>query len=425
MRNFITFLALGVVGVPTGVFAQTVTPATEISPEAIEAARRIFREGVEAAQAGRWEQARELFARTLQIRPAAIVKFNLAVACQNVNRFVEATDLFRQFVREMPESSDPERVRAAREQIADLERRVASLRIDVNGDQASEFLLDGRSQNLSLLGVVIPVDSGPHRVEVRGTAGDHQVREGAVFEGESMRVEIELAHTPPVQNAEATPWSTRTQSFGHWVARPGPGGRWIDWATRASNAPISPWKRHPFSISAHAGFGALAGSLALSGRYFPQPWFGIEALAGTLGAYGPSGGLMAHGRFTTGNLAVGAVVGLAVGYTTLSLSCNDPNQCNGVASVRGNTFALNLAIGASLEYRFSEHFSFRTIAGARLLTNPDDLRAVGNRQPGMACTSGSSGADGAACNVFETVSSTSNPFLSVDLSYSPLVYERL
>ena len=69
------------------------------SAEVLEVARSLFREGVEAAQAGRWEEARQRFARVLSLRAAPLVRFNLAVASRNVGRFVEAIDQYRQFVR--------------------------------------------------------------------------------------------------------------------------------------------------------------------------------------------------------------------------------------------------------------------------------------------------------------------------------------
>ncbi len=122
------------------------------SAEVLEVARSLFREGVEAAQAGRWEEARQRFARVLSLRAAPLVRFNLAVASRNVGRFVEAIDQYRQFVRDIPAGSDPARERAARDEVTQLEARRAFVRVQVSGDTAARFVLDGRTLPASLLG---------------------------------------------------------------------------------------------------------------------------------------------------------------------------------------------------------------------------------------------------------------------------------
>jgi hypothetical protein len=229
------------------------------SAEVLEVARSLFREGVEAAQAGRWEEARQRFARVLSLRAAPLVRFNLAVASRNVGRFVEAIDQYRQFVRDIPAGSDPARERAARDEVTQLEARRAFVRVQVSGDAAARFVLDGRTLPASLLGEEIPVDPGPHTVDVEGRAGDRQRREGTLYEAEHVTVDVALNPTPQGAPGGArngrrfrpsrlgTGWRGRDGTGAGWIGRVrlrarrrrcGPSGRgrwasrWAPWTTR-------------------------------------------------------------------------------------------------------------------------------------------------------------------------------------------------
>ncbi len=399
--------------------AQPAQPDAPPSAEAMEAARRLFREGVEAAQGGRWEEARERFTRTLAIHAAPIVRFNLAVACENLNRLVEAVDLYRQFLRETPPASDPQRTAAGRQRVDELSRRLARIRVEVTGDEVRALRLDGRAQPNALLGVDIPVDPGPHTVDVEGAAGDRQRREGAVYEGESMVVPVELTRTPAIAPTGSPDWASRTRSFGHWVARPGPGGRWIDWAARATVTPPSIWQQRPLTLALQLGYGAPAGVVAVSARYFPQPWFGAEASVGALGAYGPAAHLAVHARIPWARFALGLTTGLAAGLTSATLTCDDgTNACRAEPSRAASALALSLVVGLTGELRFGSRFTLRGVVGVRLLTNPADLRAMGDRARYPDCTDASTAVDGSACAVYTNPeASRAHGFVAIDLGY--------
>lgn len=394
-------------------------PEATVTPESMEVARRLFREGVEAAQASRWEDARDRFSRTLAIRPAPIIRFNLAVANENLGRFVAAMDLYHQFVRETPAGADPLRVEAAQQRIAEFERRVARLRVEVTGDEVRAFRLDGRAQASALLGVDIPVDPGPHTVEVEGAAGDRQRREGAVYEGESMRVVVELTRTPAIAAAGARDWAGRTQSFGHWVARPGPGGRWIDWAARATTTPPSIWQERPLTLAMQLGYNAPGGVVALSVRYFPQPWFGVEGNVGAPGLYGPSAALLAHARLTWARFALGFASGISASLARASLSCDGgDNTCRMTPSVEDGALALSVLFGVTGELRVGERVAIRALLGARVLANPADLRAMGDSPALRACRESGAAIGNATCETYTGTSTGSpSPVAAIDVGY--------
>lgn len=420
-------LALALVALGTAARAQTAQPTEgmpppEPSPEVMETARRLFREGVEASQQARWDDARDRFLRTLQLRPAPIVRFNLAVAYENVGNLLEAVQHYRTFVREAP-ASDVQRIQAATRQVEALSPRLARLRVTVSGDEVRAFRLDGRAQPAAMLDVEITVNPGPHTVEVDGAAGDRQRHEGTLFEGEFMRVPVELTRTPAIASTAARDWRPRTQSFGHWVARPGPGGRWIDWAARATAPAPSVWRERPFTLALQLGAGAPTGTLSLSARYFPQPWFGGELAVGILGAYGPSVGLAAHARIPTARWAFGLTVGLAAGTpgaTTTCLAGNQSATCRATPSASNNAYALLFSTGLTVEWRPLPSLSVRAGAGLRLLTNPSDLRALGDLTQRPTCAASSLVvADRSPCDIYrDPDAQTANPYATLDVGWA-------
>jgi hypothetical protein len=380
---------------PAAARAQVPAPVSEApSPEAVEEARRLFRDGVVAAEAGRWDDARDLFTRVLRLRSAPLVHFNLALACRNSNHLVEAIEQFRQFARDPAAAADTARMTAAAAEIEELTRRLPRLQVVVSGDAPQGFVLDTRDRDVALLGQEIAVDPGNHTVEVRGRAGDRQVREGNLREGDRTRVEITL--TPSAPDPVTTPVRTtappRAQSFGHWVARPGPGGRWVDWAARGTPAPPSVWERRPFTLALGLGGGSPVGIVSLSMRYFPQRWFGLEVAGGGPSGYGAGFLLHAHVRVPLAApsiYAIGLFVGPGVNLTGVQLTCGP--GCGTPTETRVERLAtLSLDVGTSHEWRLGDHFTLRLTAGLRWLVNRADLRAVaGGQSVGCTSTTGS------------------------------------
>lgn len=403
--------------------APTATPPAEASAEALEAARRLFFEGYAAGQRGAWEAAHRAFARAFAIRGSPAVRFNLALAARSTGRLVEALEHFRAFLRETPEGADLERRETARAEIERTSARVARLRVDVVGDDPRAFLLDGRAQPIALLGVDIPVDPGPHTVDVEGVAGDRQRREGALYEGEPMRVQIELTRDAVSIRPAATS-TPRSQSFGHWVSRPGPDGRWVDWAAQAvPEAPRTIWDARPLTVALQVGLGTGTGLVTVSARYFPRPWFGAEVAGGAIGPFQPGFVFLAHLRFASSSSrqAFGLFAGPGVALASLSLTC----PAGSAACARGDAVdralpAISLVGGVSSEWRLGARFALRALVGARALMNPADFRGLEDQRYFSGCSSaGAIGWGTTACEAYaDTARLPVDPFVALDLGYS-------
>lgn len=398
-------------------------PETQPDARALEGARERFREGVAAAEAGRWDVARDLFRAVLGVRSAPLVHFNYAIACRNTGQVVLAIEHFRRFALDPSVASDAARISAARTEIAELTRRLAHIRVVVSGDVAQGFLLDTHRQDVALLGQEIAVDPGPHVVAVQGRAGDSQTREtDALREGSHASVTIELAATAPdpVTAPVRTTAPPRTQSLGHWVARPGPGGRWVEWAAQAPALP-SAWERRPFTLALGLGLGSPVGVASLSLRYFPQPWFGVEVAGGGPSSYGAGFLLHAHVRVplaaTSYVYAPGLFVGPGVNLTSLQLTCA-PGACDGLPATRvEHVTTLSLDLGTSHEWRLGSTFTLRFTAGLRWIVNRADLRAVTLGVPARCQSGDELGVDDSPCGHVNGEAAGLGGFVGLDIGY--------
>src|SRR5581483_11828267 len=149
-------------------------------------------------QRGEWDAARQGFAEALRLRPAPLVRFNLALACRNGDHLLDALQHYRTFLREA--ASDPslaERRAAAEHEIAAIQAHLAWLQVNVSGDTPARFILDGASQPVELLGQEIPVDPGHHQLSIEGSAGNIQPYDGTFYEGEHVVVPVTLSRARP------------------------------------------------------------------------------------------------------------------------------------------------------------------------------------------------------------------------------------
>lgn len=138
-------------------------------------ARRLFKEGVMEADRGRWEQAAELFRRSLSFRPSPVTTYNLASAYGRVGRIVEASDLLRSVIWD---SSATQTVRDVAKSLLDsLMPQVGWLTVRVEGDQNSVALtLDSRPLTLQTLGIALAMDPGRHVLGIQRYCSSYETR---------------------------------------------------------------------------------------------------------------------------------------------------------------------------------------------------------------------------------------------------------
>lgn len=167
----------------------------EPSARAVTLAREQFRLGLDAVRAGDWESARAAFQRSLDLAPRPVTVLNLAGALAQTGRLVEAAELYRRYLREAEADETRQRADATRALEA-LERRVARLRVHVEGSAAEDaVLLDGEVLPPAALEVEMPVDPGRRVLALR--RGGEIIAERAVTLRDGRTQEVTLRAPAP------------------------------------------------------------------------------------------------------------------------------------------------------------------------------------------------------------------------------------
>ncbi|MCC7542275.1 MAG: tetratricopeptide repeat protein [Deltaproteobacteria bacterium] len=170
--------------------------AAQSSPEERRAAARVlFQEGVALTAQNRWPEAEDRFRRALALERLAVVVYNLGVALERQGRLVEGSELLREAARDSGRAGE-----SARQALVTVEPRIPRVELTVRGLGDRDVVwVDGSQRDRALLGVSVPIDPGPHRVEVR--RGGHVVATQQIVVSEGARQTI-VVDVPPDERAE-------------------------------------------------------------------------------------------------------------------------------------------------------------------------------------------------------------------------------
>lgn len=162
----------------------------------VETARALFVEAAKLGNEGRWKEARDLYARSLQLKAAPITRYSLGVAQRETGQLADALASFRAFLAE-PEAPATARYTApARDAVTALGARVGRIAIGIE-----PRAVDGLS--LTIDGQPVPpatdtpreIDAGPHDVIARAPGFRPGSAHFVVAEGAGAAVTITLAAT--------------------------------------------------------------------------------------------------------------------------------------------------------------------------------------------------------------------------------------
>jgi len=128
-------------------------------------ARSLFHQGLECLDAEDLPCAAERFTRSHELRPSAVVAYNLASVLAKLGRVVHAAELLRWIRRS---NANDEVKQAAAALLPQITPQIAHWTLRAEGSTDSvRFYLDGRALPEQVIGVRAPVDPGEHRVEAR------------------------------------------------------------------------------------------------------------------------------------------------------------------------------------------------------------------------------------------------------------------
>jgi hypothetical protein len=200
----------------------------EPSASQVALARRLFADGVRAAEEHRLDDARAAFERSYALSAREVTLLNLAVVLAESGKLVAAVDAYRRFLARADGAIEARHGQNARTALAELEGRLASVTITArNLRDRDEVRIDDTVIAREGLGLAVPIDPGTHIVEVRRgrrSCARHAIR---VAERASSDVEL-VANCPP--SAEETAAAAAAAAEAAEAE-----------AERNGTAPMSPW----------------------------------------------------------------------------------------------------------------------------------------------------------------------------------------
>ncbi|KYF50229.1 hypothetical protein BE04_19905 [Sorangium cellulosum] len=165
-------------------------------------ASRLYDQGVKAANAGRWEKARQLILESFQLEPTAEKAANLGRVELRAGKPRDAAEHLAFFLREAKEIQPSDRDRAER-MLTEAKAKIGTVTVQV--EAGADVLVDGHPLGTAPLERPVFVEPGSRRFEARkpGTASASQ--ELQVQAGSAPEVQLTLAAStgPAIQVVEA------------------------------------------------------------------------------------------------------------------------------------------------------------------------------------------------------------------------------
>jgi tetratricopeptide (TPR) repeat protein len=186
-------LASAVLG-PRPLWAQSADAA---SPEAdVDQARKHFSQGLKLYKDGDFDAALVQFERAYAIKSNFKVLYNIAQCYFELHQYVEARDALSRYVKDGEGNIDAERKSAVENDLAELQKRIAHLKLSVNVNGATVYV-DGKKAGVTPLPGAIDVNEGQRTIAVE--AQDHGSKQRVVrlAGGEEQSIKLDFEEAKP------------------------------------------------------------------------------------------------------------------------------------------------------------------------------------------------------------------------------------
>jgi hypothetical protein len=184
MRRVLPFVAI----LAIGVVSARVAPAQ--SAAELEAARGLFKQGGELEKNKEYAAAYEKFRKVAEIKSTAIVRYHEGFCAEKIGKWVEALDAWSR--AQIDGQGDPKQkdaVEASRKAADALRPRVPRIKVKVEGAKGKpQVSIDGAVVSAVLLEEGLPVNVGPHTVEISGGGNASDKQDVTVAEKEIKEV---------------------------------------------------------------------------------------------------------------------------------------------------------------------------------------------------------------------------------------------
>jgi hypothetical protein len=256
MKKLLLIVAIAIAATPIAHGIAHAQPADPTAAGKVPLARRLYEEGVDAVNKGRWSVAYERFKASYELAPRVLTLFNLGGAQAQTGRLVEATESYRRFLRETTDGRYPDLRSDATTQLDQLEKQIAQLTIEVTNIDAGDVIaIDDSDFPRAAIGEPIPVNPGTHVAKVQRAGAVVANRSITLAPGAAEVVRLEL----PVKQADLV---VRKPPESSVVTSPGSDIQPVD-KPKSRSVLRSPWL---WSAVAVVVIGGAAGAY-----YFTRP----------------------------------------------------------------------------------------------------------------------------------------------------------
>ncbi len=203
----------------------------------VENARALFVEAARRGGQGRWNEARDLYARSLQLKQAPLTRYSLGVAQRESGHLADALASFRTFVDEPQTPASSPYVEPARTAITALAARVGRVVLAVEPRPIAGLALSMDGQPIAA-GLEGPreIDPGSHEVSARAPGYRAVVTRFLVAAGGSETVKLQLVSLSLPGGGARPPADSATAVAPPPAEPPAPAGRALPIALMAAGA---------------------------------------------------------------------------------------------------------------------------------------------------------------------------------------------
>jgi hypothetical protein len=188
----------------------------------VERAREHFNQGLKLYRDGDFGAALVQFERAYTVKPNYKVLYNIAQTSFQLRDYVEARGAMRRYLSEGGMEIDADRREQATQDLAELERRIGTIRLSVNVDGATVFV-DGKRVGTTPLREPIAVSEGQRTISVEEPSRGARQRLVRLAGAEELTLTLDF-ETPRAPLAEsvapraARPEAQRGLGAGFWVS---------------------------------------------------------------------------------------------------------------------------------------------------------------------------------------------------------------
>lgn len=178
--------------------------AVSAEPPHVLQARQHFTQGLKLYKDGDFDAALVQFERAYSTKPNYKVLYNIAQSYFELRQYVEARDALARYLADGGDAVQPERREAVAKDLADLDRRIAHVKLQVNVSGAAVYV-DGRRVGTTPLTSRIDVSEGQRTVSVEAPDRGSKQRVIRLAGGEEQAITIDFARETSGPVSRATP----------------------------------------------------------------------------------------------------------------------------------------------------------------------------------------------------------------------------